>query len=693
MKKDLLLEIGTEELPPLQIDSLVASLASNLEENIKNLGLSFDSVNTFSSPRRLAVLIGGIPLQQPDQTIELRGPSIKIAFDKSGQPTIAAIKFAANCDVEIAKLKRIENEKGVFLFHQAIKPGKKTEKLLPEIIVQSIEKLPLKKPMCWGEKRESFVRPVHWIAAIFGYETIKIEIFGIQSSNKTFGHRFHHPKPLTIIEPKQYEKFLAEKGWVIANTNKRKQKIREKIAALTKDEVAIIPEDLLLETTNLIEWPVALVGTFNERFLKIPHEILITTLKNQRYFPIADESGELLPRFIIISNIASQSPPQVVAGNEKVIHARFSDAEYFYNNDLKHELADNLNQLKQVSFQEKLGSLYDKTLRLKTIAPFIAIKIAADITHTKLAAELSKCDLVTSMVREFPELQGIMGSYYVSKRENKAVANAIKEQYLPRFSKDIVPTTKVGSALALADRIDTLVGLFSINKIPSGDKDPFGLRRAATGILRIILEKNLNLDLKKLLEKSCLTYKHTIKNKNETVAKILDFIYERLCHFYLEQNRDVNIFRAVLACTPTDLQDFTSRFEAIEKFVKLPEAEHLVEIYKRIRNILDKANPPEKLKFNLNLATEVAERNLATKIEKTTTTTQKLYQNKKYFDLLLELVKLKQPLGVFFDKVMVMTDDKKVCHNRLALLKNLRSLFTLIADLSYLVSGNKTTAR
>jgi glycyl-tRNA synthetase beta chain len=686
MNKNFLLEIGTEELPPKQIDGLVAALATNLIQGLKKTGLPFGSVNTFSTPRRLAVLIEGITSQQPKQLTEFRGPSIAIALDKSGSPTIAATNFG----VDISKLKRMEDKKGIFLMHQTVIPGKKTDELLPEIIINSIKKLPLKKSMNWGENTGPFVRPIHWITAIFGYETIKIEIFGIQSSNKTYGHRFHHPKTITIIESKQYEKLLVNKGWVIANAQKRKQSIRDQIIALTHNEKTIIPEDLLLEVTNLVEWPIALVGTFNARFLKIPREVLITTLKNQqRCFPIVDEAGELLPRFVMISNIASKVPKQVITGNEKVINARFTDAEYFYYNDLKLKFANNLPKLKSVSFQEKLGSLYDKTLRLKTLAAFIATKIGADITHTRRAAELSKCDLITSMVWEFPELQGIMGYYYTAKHENESIAIAIKEQYLPHFSKDTLPTTSIGCALALADRIDNLIGLFGINKIPTGDKDPFGLRRAATGVLRIILEKNLDLDLKHVLENSCLTYQGIIKNKDEVVTKVLNFVYERLHSWYVEQNRDTNTFRAVLACTPTNLQDFTKRFAAVERFIQLPEINNLIDNYKRIRNILDKAQYSDKSKFNLNLATEVAERNLADLVLKTERIIHEYYQNTSYFELLLELVKLTPSLNSFFDKVMVMTDDTKVRQNRLALLKLLKNLFVLVVDLSYLISGDK----
>ncbi len=686
--KDFLLEIGVEELPPKQIPALISSLATNLEESLKERGLSYGAVKPFSSPRRLAVLISAVSEKQPDQPLELRGPPVEIAFDKEGLPTIAARKFATTCGVEIAELKRILDKKGEILFHQTIKSGKYTFELLPEIVVQAIKKMVIKKPMYWNDHAGPFVRPVHWVVALFDQEVIPLEIFGIKATNKTFGHRFHSPKPLVITSPNKYEALLENNGSVIADASKRKEKILEKTSLLTQDDVALISEDLLSEITNLVEWPVALMGTFNERFLKVPKEVLVTTLETQqRCIPIADEAGELLPRFVIISNIESKDPNQVIVGNERVVRARFTDAEYFYHQDLKNSLIANLEKLKHVSFQEKLGSLYDKTMRLKTLSSFIAPRIKADVSDTSRAAELAKCDLPTQMVWEFPELQGIMGYYYAKKHENETIAIAIKEQYLPRFSKDQIPATLVGSALALADRIDSLVGFFGIDKIPSGDKDPFGLRRAATSILRIILEKNLVLDLKETLEKSCTTYKDLIKNKGELVARILDFIYERLRFSYIEQNKNVNVFRSVLACTPTDLQDFAKRYDAVDKFTLHSESTDLIEIFKRISNILDKAKTLEKLKFNPSLATEAAEKNLATIVEQKKEIILDFHRRAEYRHLLSELISLKVPLGHFFDKVMVMTDNEKIRNNRLALLQAIQNLFMLIADLSHLVSG------
>ena len=687
MNKDFLLEIGTEELPPKEIARLAVALANNLEKNLQNLALTFDEAKVFSTPRRLAVLITDLIDKQPDQKIARKGPSVEIAFDKAGKPTVAATKFASSCGANVGKLKKVEEKNKVFLMYEGEAPGKNTTEILPEIIIQSIKKLPLKKPMYWEEKKGPFPRPVHWVLALFGKEIIKLELFSIAAANKTFGHRFHHPEAITIPEPKQYEKLLLEKGRVIVDAVKREQKIKEEIQAKTKEGEALIPDDLLAEVVNLVEWPVALAGTFDKRFLKIPEEVLITTLKtHQRYFPVIDKRKKLLPNFIVISNIESSDPQQVIVGNEKVIHARLHDAEYFYEEDLKEDFAKNLNKLKTVTFQEKLGSLYDKTMRLKKLAPFIAGKIGAPSDSAKRAAELAKCDLVTSMVWEFPELEGVMGQYY-AKQETKGVTIALKEQYLPRFAKDKVPETLLGTALALTDRIDNLVGFFGIGKIPTGDKDPFGLRRDATGIISIILEKNLQLDLKELFAKSLATYGDIFKNKDELISKLMDFVYDRLRYFYTEQNRNVTVFRAVLACMPEDIQDFGLRFEAVDSFIRLPEAGDLIEIYKRIKNILSKSDLSQKTKLDAKLIKQNEEKALGDTLKKETKIIQGLYQNKKYSELLEELIKFKNPLDDFFTNVMVMDKNTKIRNNRLALLQDLQKPFLLIADLSYLISG------
>lgn len=673
--KNFLFEIGTEELPPQQIRALASSLAAHVEAGLKEHALTYQLIKTYATPRRIAILVADLVVQQPNQTVTLRGPLKDM--------TTAAEKFAKTCGTTIDQLSLVEEKKGTFYVYKNTRPGKSTAALLPEIITASIKKLSLSRGMRWGNNTISFVRPVHWIAMLLGTEIIHTEVLGIKTSNHTFGHRFHHPKAITISEAGQYETLLATKGFVIADIDKRQQKIRTQLAAITENGTTIISENLLTEVTNLVEWPVALLGSFDQQFLELPRELLITLMeKQQRYFPIIDPTNKLLSQFVIISNIKSKNPGRVIAGNERVIHARFTDAEYFFHNDLRYDLAHYGDQLKSVVFQAELGSLCDKTLRLKTLAGFIATKINANIEHAQRAAALSKCDLVTSMVKEFPELQGIMGDYYARRGEPPAVAVALTEQYLPRFAQDATPATEVGCVLALADRIDNLIGLFGINKIPSGEKDPFGLRRAAMGIVRIILEKKLNLDLKELLEQSWKTYTIHLVNK-EAVAQVLYFIYERLRYLYAEQSKDPVIFRAVVARTPTNLLDFEKRFAAVTAFNSLPEAADLIEIYKRIKNILGKANTEKdcaEIKFNKELTIETAERDLAAAIEKNADLIHTLYQNKQYLKILETLIRIKPRLSRFFDEVMVMTEDKKLRYNRLALLKKLQNLFTQVAD-------------
>ena len=685
MKKqcqDFLLEIGTEEMPPQKIGELATALAANIEHCLQAQELKYNKVKTYTTPRRIAILVIDLISQQADRAEELRGPPISIAFDSQDNPTIAAKKFAQSCGVDVYQLSYGKDKKGEFLCYKTIKIGQATTQLLPIIVKDSIKNLVIVRPMYWADNQVSFIRPVHWIVMIFGKESIVTEILGVKTSNKTFGHRFHHPQAIVIPEAKKYEELLANKGFVIADYYKRQQKIREQIDAIS-DKV-LVKENLLAEVTDLVEWPVALVGSFSPHFLKMPSAILITVMtKHQRYFPMVDQKGKLLPQFIVISNISSKKPKQVVAGNERVIRARLTDAEYFYHSDLRFALLDYQPRLKAVIFQEKLGSLYDKTLRLQTLAGFIASKIGADVAHTKRAAALAKCDLLTAMVWEFPELQGIMGDYYARNHEHKVVATALKEQYLPRFAQDQLPTTAVGCALALADRIDNLVGFFGINKIPSGEKDPLGLRRAAAGIIHIILEKKLVIDLSELLEQAWLSYAPVLENA-AVISQVLHFIYERLRYIYIEQGKSIHVFRAVLACLPTDLLDFAERFTAVTRFSQLPESKDLSEIYKRVHNILAKSDD-HTAKFNKKLALEPAEQNLAMLITTEEKTILKLYANKDYFAVLQALVKFKPALTVFFAEVMVMVEEKKIRINRLALLKKLQQLFTLVACLSWLV--------
>lgn len=682
--QDFLFEIGTEELPPLKIEGLAKALEAGILQGLKTQNLGYESSKIYATPRRLAVLIKNLVIKQPDNILKLKGPSVHIAFDQEGKPSIAAEKFAKTCNVNIDQLERISDNKGEFLFCQVKQAGKNTQELLPEIIAASLKKLPINRPMRWGNNEASFVRPVHWVLMLFGGQIIDAQILGIKASNQTFGHRFHHNQDITINQPSQYEELLATQGFVIADIAKRKQIIVSQVDTLIKDNKALLDESLLSEIADLVEWPVALLGNFEEKFLQVPQEALITVMqKQQRYIPIINTQNKLLSEFIIISNITSKNPAQVITGNQRVIRARLTDAEYFYNTDSKSDLISYGEKLKKVAFQEQLGSLYDKTLRLEHLSGFIANRINADTEATKRAALLSKCDLMTSMVWEFPELQGIMGDYYARKSENHIVASAIREHYLPRFANDVLPTTDVACALAIADRMDNLVGMFGIGKIPSGEKDPFGLRRAANGIIHTILEKKLTLNLRELIDQAYLNYADALKADNETViTSVLNFIYERLRYIYSEQGKSANVFRDVLACNPEDLLDFTNRFDAVTEFNKSEHAADLIEIYKRIKNILNKANIDNlaNLELQSELLIDPAEQKLAAYISEKSAKIYDLHQEKNYLEVLLLLAQAKPILSDFFASVMVMAEDEKIKTNRLVLLYKLKQLFNLVAD-------------
>jgi len=682
--QDFLFEIGTEELPPLKIQGLAEALEAGILQGLKTQNLSYASSKIYATPRRLAVLIKNLIIKQPDNLLKLKGPSVHIAFDQDGKPSLAAQKFAQTCQVNIDQLERISDNKGEFLFCQVKQIGKNTQELLPEIITSSLKKLPINRPMRWGSNEATFVRPAHWILMLFGKQIIDAQILGIKTANQTFGHRFHYNQAITINQPDQYEELLATQGFVIADIAKRKANIVSQVNALIQDNKALLDETLLSEIADLVEWPVALLGNFEEKFLQVPQEALITVMqKQQRYIPIVNTQNKLLSEFIIISNIASKNPEQVITGNQRVIRARLTDAEFFYNTDAKSSLISYAEKLKKVAFQEQLGSLYDKTLRLEHLSGFIANRINADTEATKKAALLSKCDLMTSMVWEFPELQGIMGDYYARSAESGAVANAIREHYLPRFANDTLPTTDIACALAIADRMDNLVGMFGIGKIPSGEKDPFGLRRAANGIIHIILEKKLTLNLRELIDQAYLNYAEALKADNETViTAVLNFIYERLRHIYSEQGKSANVFRDVLACNPEDLLDFTLRFDAVTEFSKLEQTADLIEIYKRIKNILNKANIDNLTNLELQpaLLVDPAEQALANIINEQSAKIYQLHQNKNYLEILLLLTQAKPILSEFFANVMVMVDDEKIKTNRLVLLNKLKQLFNLVAD-------------
>ncbi|MCX7126076.1 MAG: glycine--tRNA ligase subunit beta [Gammaproteobacteria bacterium] len=687
-KQDFLLEIGCEEIPAHAQRSLSQALLDQFTQTLSDNNLLFDAIKIFSTPRRLAVIVQGLQTTQAPQKIERQGPPLQDAYDKNGTPTLVCIGFAKSCGVSIDELSVKETPKGKRLICLCEKPGQETKALLPEMIAKIISKLAMSKPMRWGNKTITFIRPVHWIVMLFGEELIPAEILGVNTTRETMGHRFHHPKPIRISKPSEYSLLLYSQGFVIADFETRRSLIRKSIiASVAKNQTVVINEDLLDEVTGLVEWPVILTGTFDKRFLLVPKEALITAMKtHQKCFPVLDNENKLLPLFVLVSNIMSKNPATVIEGNERVIRARLSDAEFFYEQDRKQPLIDRLPRLNNIVFQDQLGTLGDKTQRLVKLSSSIAKKINAELNIVKRAAELCKCDLVTGMVGEFPNLQGIMGYYYaLNDKEPENTAIAISEHYSPKFAGDALPETIEGAALALADRIDTLIGILGINKLPTGDKDPFALRRAANGILRILIEKKWDIDLLSILNDAKKEYVVELPNKN-AVNDAHDFIMGRLRSWYAEKNIAVEIFESVIACEPTSLIDFDRRINAVLQFQKLPEASSLAAANKRVNNILKKQENTKFKPVNAELFEFEAEHQLAKKLDERAQIVNPLYENADYEKALSELSILKEPIDLFFESVMIMVEDEKKKQNRLALLASIRTLFTKVADISLLPS-------
>ncbi len=684
--KDFLFEIGCEELPPKSLMRLANALMDNITEQLQLAKLDYKESHVFATPRRMAVLITDLATSQENQTIERQGPSVTAAFDKDGTPTLAGIGFARSCGVSADQLQVRNTDKGERLFCEIKQTGKPTSELLPEIIDTALNNLPINKPMRWGLNDLSFVRPVKWLLMLFGSDVVKATFFDKKTCHETYGHRFHHPKAIQINQPREYEQLLQTNGLVAADFDKRKQKIRQQIESQSPHYgKAVIDESLLNFVTALVEWPVVLIGQFKEDFLQVPAEAIITSMKvHQKCFPIVDKQNNLLPYFIMVSNIESKNPQKVIEGNERVINARLADATFFYNKDLAQPLTHFTDKLSHVIFQKKLGTLADRSDRLVKLSTKIAKQLELDSKTARRAAELSKFDLMTDMVGEFPELQGTMGSYYAKNAaETDEVANAIKEHYYPRFSGDQLPETELGTVLALADRLDLLIGILGINKIPTGEKDPYALKRSALGIVRLIVEKSLPLDLHKLLQGAYNSF-DDLPNKN-VVDQAFQFIMERMRSWYLEQGVKPELFAAVSACSPTKPLDFDQRIKAVQQFQTLPESSSLAAANKRVSNILKKANSGQKAKhINDSLFENDVERKLADLLKQKTESVNNLYNQANYTEALSELATLKEPVDSFFDQVMIMVDDKKVRDNRLALLAGLHHLFTQVADISLL---------
>lgn len=684
--QNFLVEIGTEELPPKALKTLATSFADNVEAELNQAGLTFDKIEWFAAPRRLAVKVLNLATQQPSKEIEKRGPAVSAAFDAEGKPTKAAEGWARGCGITVEQAERIATDKGEWLVHRAKIEGQPTKNLLNDIVANALAKLPIPKPMRWADKTVQFIRPVHTVTMLLGDELIEGEILGVASARTIRGHRFLGEKEFEIQHADQYPQLLREKGSVVADFNERKAEIlaKSQAKATALGGVADIEESLLEEVTSLVEYPNVLAAKFEERFLAVPAEALVYTMKgDQKYFPIYDKDGKLLPHFIFVSNINPEDPTAIIEGNEKVVRPRLTDAEFFFKTDLKQKLVDRLPRLETVLFQQQLGTLKDKTDRIEQLAGEIAKQIGADEAKAKRAGLLSKCDLMTNMVFEFTDTQGVMGMHYARHDgEDKEVAVALNEQYMPRFAGDELPKSLVASAVALADKFDTLTGIFGIGQAPKGSADPFALRRAALGALRIIVEKNLPLDLEDLVKKSAALFGDKLTNQN-VVADVVDFMLGRFRAWYQDEGIAVDVIQAVLARRPTRPADFDARVRAVSHFRTLDSAEALAAANKRVSNILAKADAAIG-EINLTACVEPAEKALAEAVLALRTEVQPLIAQGDYTAVLDKLANLRAPVDSFFDNVMVNAEDPALRQNRLAILNTLQSLFLQVADISVL---------
>lgn len=689
MQKTFLVEIGTEELPPKSLRTFAESFAANFIEQLDNANLEHGEVLWYASPRRLALKVLNLSDTQPDTEIVKRGPAVSAAFDANGNPTKAAEGWARGCGITVDQAERVKTDKGEWLSYTLKQKGQPVVNLLCDMVKAALVKLPIPKPMRWAAKQVEFIRPSHTVTMLYGAEVVSGTILDIESARIIRGHRFMGEQEFIIDNADQYPEILETKGKVIADYEKRKAIIKQQAEAAAKqlNGRADLTESLLEEVASLVEWPVVLTAKFEEKFLEVPAEALVYTMKgDQKYFPVYDQQNKLLPNFIFVANIESKDPQVVISGNEKVVRPRLADAEFFYQTDLKHKLEDRLSRLEMVLFQQQLGTVKDKALRLENLAGFIAEKINANVTYAKRAGKLAKCDLVTNTVFEFPETQGIMGRYLALKDgEGVEVATAIEDQYKPKFAGDELPESLVSCAVSIAEKMDTLAGIFGIGQHPKGDKDPFALRRAAIGVLRIIVEKSLPLDLVEIAQYATSLYGDKLSNNN-VVEDIVNFMQGRFRAWYQEQGFAIDTIQAVLARNPTKPADFDARVKAVTHFRTLSAASSLAEANKRVSNILSKANVDIPEKVNASLLEVGAEGELAKQIAVLTDKLEPYFAEGRYQEALTALAALKEPVDHFFDSVMVMADDEKIKLNRLALLNKLQSLFLKVADISLLQS-------
>ncbi|MFJ4051957.1 glycine--tRNA ligase subunit beta [Pseudomonas sp. NPDC089743] len=679
--QDFLVELGTEELPPKALATLGDAFLAGIEKGLQAAGLNYTGKQVYAAPRRLAVLIRQLDVQQPDRSINIDGPPLQAAF-KDGEPTQAALGFAKKCGVELSE---IDQSGAKLRFSQHI-PGKATASLLPTIVEDSLNDLPIPKRMRWAASREEFVRPTQWLVMLLGDQVVDCTILSQQAGRESRGHRFHHPQNVVITTPANYAEDL-RKAYVLADFAERRELIAKGTSelAMQQEGTAIVPPALLDEVTALVEWPVPLVCSFEERFLEVPQEALITTMQdNQKYFCLLDSEGKLLPRFITVANVESRDPKQIVSGNEKVVRPRLTDAEFFFKQDKKQPLETFNERLKNVVFQAQLGTVYDKAERVSRLAAYIAPLIGGDAQRAGRAGLLSKCDLATEMVGEFPEMQGVAGYYYaLNDGEPQDVALALNEQYMPRGAGAELPQTLTGAAVAIADKLDTLVGIFGIGMLPTGSKDPYALRRAALGVLRILIEKQLDLDLTTAVEFAVKQFGAQVKAAG-LAEQVLEFIFDRLRARYEDEGIDVATYLSVRALKPGSALDFDQRVQAVQAFRKLPEAEALAAVNKRVSNLLGKAEGAIAEQVEPKYFDNANEFSLYSAIQQADQAVQPMAAARQYSESLARLAALRDPVDAFFEAVMVNAEDAKVRANRYALLSRLRGLFLGVADISLL---------
>ncbi len=682
----LLIEIGTEELPPKSLKKLAVTLFEQIQTQLDKAELSYTDIKWFATPRRMAVVVTELVEKQADKIVEKRGPAVNVAFDAEGNASKAAMGWARSNGIDVEQAQRLKTDKGEWLLHRATQSGKALTELIPAMVNNALNKLPIPKPMRWGSSKTQFIRPIHTLTMLYGKQVITGETLGVSSSNQVTGHRFHHHGLVTIKHADDYQVALKD-AYVVADYDERQQQIIEQIkkAADSLGGKALVDDELLNEVTGLVEWPVTLIGSFDSSFLNVPAEPLIYSMKDhQKYFPVLAKDGQLMNKFIFVANIESKDPQQVIFGNEKVIRPRLADAEFFFNTDKKQTLESRLVKLESVLFQKQLGSVKEKSERIAKLSEFIASKLNENTQDAYRAGLLSKTDLLTDMVLEFPQVQGTMGKYYArNDGESEAIAQALEDQYRPRYAGDSLPEGQIGCAVAIADKVDTLVGIFGINQAPKGDKDPFALRRAAIGLIRIIIEKDLDLDIADLINESIKLFADKLSN-DETSINVIDFVMGRFRAFYQEKDFSVDVIQAVLAKKPTAPLDFDKRIKAVSYFRSLAEAEALAAANKRVGNILAKFDGELYQNFNNDLVQEEAEKALASIYNEIKSKISPLLADKNYQAALTELASLKAPIDNFFDNVMVMSDDEAIKVNRLTLLNEIRNSFLAIADISVL---------